>query len=76
MIFYKILGILGLTLIIIGTFMISKKDKIKLIYFILFVGGLCLAIYSFYINDLIFIILQIIYILIVSYRLIELRNKK
>jgi len=71
---FKIIGIIGLLSIIIGTFMISIKKRIqrRYIYPFLLVGGICLIIYSFYINDLIFIILQITYTAIVIYDIIKL----
>ena len=75
MIIYKIIGVIGLILIIIGTFLISRKKRIRRrkIYPWLLAGGICLAIYSFYIKDLIFTILQIAYILIVIYDIIKLK---
>lgn len=76
-IFY-IIGIIGLLSIIAGTFMISggRKIKRKRIYPFLLAGGVCLAIYSFYINDVIFIILQISYILIVIYDILRLKKRR
>lgn len=78
MIIYKLIGIAGLISIIIGTFMISMKRKIKRehIYPFLLIGGIFLAIYSIYIKDIIFIILQIAYILIVIYDIIKLKISK
>ena len=75
---FQIIAIIGLISIIIGTFMISqgKKVKRKKIYSLLLVGGIFLAIYSFYIKDIIFIILQISYILIVIYDIIKLQISK
>ena len=75
---YKLIGILGLISIIFGTFMISIKGKIpkKQIYIFLLIGGIFLTIYSVYINDLIFIILQIAYILIVIYNITQLKKEK
>ncbi|MDP2673061.1 MAG: hypothetical protein Q8O84_04580 [Nanoarchaeota archaeon] len=71
---YKIIAIVGLISIIIGTFMISLSGKIKrkYIYPLLLIGGVGLLIYSIYINDLIFIILQTAYIFIVIYDIIKL----
>ena len=64
MIIYKLIGIMGLIFIIAGTLMISIKGKIqrKQIYSLLLIGGIGLTIYSIYIKDAIFIILQIAYI--------------
>jgi lipid-A-disaccharide synthase-like uncharacterized protein len=60
---FKLIGALGIILISIG--IITKQRKNQDIYYIL--GGICLEIYSIYINDLIFIILQIIFILSAIY---------
>ncbi len=78
MIIYKTIGIAGLILIIIGTFLISRKKRIRRrkIYPFLLAGGICLAIYSIYIKDIIFIILQTAYILIVIYDIIKLKLGK
>lgn len=75
---YKIIAIIGLISIIIGTFMISLsgRTKRKYIYPLLLIGGAGLLIYSIYINDLIFIILQTAYMLIVVYDIIKLQNSK
>ena len=75
---YKIIAIIGLISIIIGTFMISLSGRTKrrYIYPLLLIGGAGLLIYSIYINDLIFIILQTAYILIVVYDIIKLKNLK
>ena len=73
---YKISAIIGLISIIIGTFIISLsgRTKRKYIYPLLLVGGVGLLIYSLYIDDIIFIILQIAYIFIVVYDIIKLDN--
>jgi lipid-A-disaccharide synthase-like uncharacterized protein len=60
---FKIIGALGIILISIG--IITKKRKTQDIFYIL--GGICLEIYSIYIGDLIFIILQIIFTLAAIY---------
>lgn len=74
-IFY-IIAVIGLLLIIIGTLMIRKiKIKRKYIYTLLMAGGICLGIYSIYIKDLIFIVLQGIFIISAAYGLIK-TNKK
>lgn len=75
---YKIIAIIGLIFIIVGTFMVSfsgKKIKAK-IYTLLLLGGTGLLTYSIYIKDLIFIILQSGYILSIIYSIIKLENKK
>lgn len=60
---YKILGILGLLLIAFGVFTQRKKSE-DLFYIF---GGLFLLLYSIYIRDIIFIVLQIIFILAAFY---------
>ncbi|MFN3966638.1 MAG: hypothetical protein ACK4JE_02935 [Endomicrobiia bacterium] len=67
--FPKIIGALGIILISIG--IITKKRKIQDIFYIL--GGICLEIYSIYIGDLIFIILQIIFTLTAIYDFIKIK---
>lgn len=59
----KIIGALGIILISIGV--INKKRKIQDIFYIL--GRICLEAYSICIEDLIFIILQIIFTLSTVY---------
>ena len=61
--FFKIVGALGIILITIG--ILTKKRKIRDIYFIL--GGICLLTYSISIKDTIFIILQIIFSLAAAF---------
>ncbi|OGH59951.1 MAG: hypothetical protein A2725_01805 [Candidatus Magasanikbacteria bacterium RIFCSPHIGHO2_01_FULL_33_34] len=56
---YKIFGAFGLILISIG--IITKQRKKQDLYYI--VGGILLEIYSIYIGDKIFIVLQLIFIL-------------
>lgn len=59
---YKIIGIIGL--ILICTAMVVRKrtlrDKLSLF------GGVGLLIYSIYLKDVIFVILQAVYIIVVS----------
>jgi lipid-A-disaccharide synthase-like uncharacterized protein len=80
--YFNIIAVIGLISIIIGTFMISLsgRTKKKYIYPLLLIGGICLLIYSLHKNDLIFIALQIAYIIIVMYDIIKLKisskNKK
>ena len=69
---FKIFGILGLLLITIGV--LIKSEKKQDIFFA--VGGLSLLVYSIYINDWIFIVLQIVFILTAVIELIKLRLKK
>lgn len=67
---FKIIGALGIILISIG--IISKNRKRQDVFYVL--GGVCLEIYSIYLQDCIFIVLQIIFILAAVYDLIK--NKK
>jgi hypothetical protein len=61
----KIIAIAGLIFIIIGVVMSSseKNTKKKHAYIILAIGGICLEIYSIYIKDPIFIILQGVFVI-------------
>ena len=74
---FHILAIIGLVAIISGTFMISMKKSIRrrYTYPLLILGGICLEIYSIYINDLIFIILQGVFIISSIYGLIRINEK-
>jgi len=69
---FKILGALGLILIILGV--LTKKRKSQDFFYIL--GGLCLLIYSIYLMDIIFIILQYVFSLVAFYDLIKLQKHK
>ena len=69
---FKLTGALGIILISIG--IISKKRKIQNVYYIL--GGLCLEIYSIHIQDTIFIILQIIFILAATYDFLKIQYQR
>ena len=75
---YKIVAILGLIFIIIGTLLVSSKKRFRkrYIYPFLIIGGICLEIYSIYINDLIFIILQGIFIITSIFGLIKYHEHK
>ena len=68
-------GIIGLILIILGV-LIKKKDRKKRDILYIF-GGILLAVYSFYIKDIIFITLQIVFVLVAIYDLIKInKNEK
>ena len=71
-IFY-IIAIMGLISIILGTFMIASKIKVRrrYTYPLLILGGVCLEVYSIYIKDIIFIILQITFTIIAIYDYIK-----
>jgi len=61
---FHFISTIGLILIILGT-IISKRNKEqrKIYYTLLIFGGICLEMYSIYIKDNIFIILQGIFII-------------
>lgn len=65
---FKIIGVCGLLVISFG--IINKERRIQDILYI--VGGICLEIYSLYLGDLIFIILQIIFTIAAIYDLLKL----
>jgi lipid-A-disaccharide synthase-like uncharacterized protein len=67
---FKIIGSLGLLLITIG--ILLKNRKIRDILYV--VGGLSLEVYSIFIGDLIFIILQAVFTMVAVYDLIKLRR--
>ena len=67
-----IFGIIGLLLISYGLWM--KNEKRQDLIFIL--GGISLLVYSIYINDVIFIVLQIIFTISALIELIRLKKHK
>ena len=69
-IFFKIIGIIGLLLISFA--MLVKRRRTRDIESI--IGGLCLLTYSIYLQDVIFITLQIVYIGVTIFDYIK--NKK
>jgi lipid-A-disaccharide synthase-like uncharacterized protein len=69
---FKILGALGLVLIIIGVLL--KNEKTQDIFFI--IGGFCLLAYSIYIKDSIFITLQTVFILVAAAELWKLSSHR
>ena len=60
---YKIIGIIGLVLICIAMVVRNRKTRDTFSFF----GGIGLLIYSIYLKDVIFIILQSVYIIIISF---------
>lgn len=74
---YKTIATIGLLSIISGTFMISMKKSFRrrYTYPLLIIGGICLLIYSFYIQDTIFIILQGVFIVSSIYGLIKINER-
>lgn len=75
---FNIIAIIGLLSIISGTLMISRKKKTRRIYVypLLILGGICLEIYSIYIQDLIFMILQGVFIISSVYGLIKINEHR
>lgn len=75
-IFY-IIAIIGLLAIISGTFLIAGKRTVnrRYTYPLLILGGICLEIYSIYIQDVIFIILQAVFIISAITGLIKIHEK-
>ena len=70
--FFELIGGLGIILISIG--IIIKRRKAQDIFYIC--GGICLETYSIYIGDIIFIVLQIIFILAAVFDLIKVQLQK
>lgn len=68
----KLIGALGIILIAIG--IVTKNRKKQDVFYIS--GGICLEIYSLYIKDIIFIILQIIFTLAAVYDFTKLTKTK
>jgi len=69
---FSILGVIGLVLIIIGVLIKPKSRKIRDILYIF--GGLSLTAYSYYIEDYIFLTLQIVFTLVAIYDFIKLKK--
>jgi|AntAceMinimDraft_18_1070375.scaffolds.fasta_scaffold364128_1 lipid-A-disaccharide synthase-like uncharacterized protein len=74
----EILGILGLVLIILGNLTIYKSIKIrrKYTYSLLIAGAALLVIYSIIIKDLVFIMLEVIFLAVSVYGFIRIHEKK
>ena len=58
---FKLIGIVGLILICLGMIVKNRKNRDALSFF----GGVGLLIYSIYLKDIIFIILQTVYTIVV-----------
>ncbi len=73
----QVIAILGLLCIIIGTSLVSSSLKIRRMYTypLLTIGGICLLIYSIYLKDTIFIILQGVFIISSLIGLIRINEK-
>lgn len=65
---FKIIGAVGLLVISFG--IINKERRTQDILYI--IGGICLEIYSLYLGDVIFIILQIIFTISAIYDFVKL----
>ena len=74
---YTIVAIIGVVAIILGTYLISSKKNIRkrYTYPLLILGGIFLEIYSIHIGDLVFIILQLIFIISSIWGLIKVNEK-
>jgi len=74
---FHIISIIGLISIILGTILISMRRKLqrRYTYPLLIIGGICLELYSIYIKDTIFIVLQGIFIISSIYGLIKLHEQ-
>ncbi|MFC1656486.1 YgjV family protein [Patescibacteria group bacterium] len=70
-ILFKTIGAIGLVLIIIG--LLRKNERQQDIIFI--IGGVCLEVYSIYLGDYIFIILQAAFIIAAIYEIIKIKNE-
>lgn len=72
-----IIAIIGLICIIIGTSLVSSSLKIRrrYTYPLLILGGTCLLIYSIYLKDIIFILLQGVFIISSIVGLIRINEK-
>lgn len=69
-ILFKAIGAAGILFICAG---VLGKESIKNSIFYL-LGGICLEIYSIFLGDLIFIILQGVFIIVAAYKLIRLQR--
>jgi hypothetical protein len=67
----KLFGVMGLLLIVTG---ILLNDRKKRNYFLI-AGGVALEIYSIYLGDIIFIILQAVFIIAALFDVVRWRKK-
>jgi len=74
---FEFCGIVGLVLIIFGNFKISSsvEDRKAYTYPLFILGGVLLMIYSIYLRNFIFIILQLVFIIVSIYNLNKLLRK-
>ena len=69
---FRIIGSLGIVSIIMG---MLKKNRIEeIVYFI--IGGICLEIYSIHTGDIVFIALQMVFILSAVLKILEMRKNR
>jgi lipid-A-disaccharide synthase-like uncharacterized protein len=73
----QLIAIVGLFCIIFGTSLVSSSLKIRrrYTYPLLVLGGICLLVYSIYLKDTIFIILQAVFIISSLIGLIRINEK-
>jgi len=69
---FTMAGVLGLISIIIG--LLQREEKKEDIFFL--IGGIFLLIYSIYLRNTIFIVLQAIFSLAAIWELIKIKTKK
>ncbi len=69
---FKIIGAFGVVFIAIGV-LINNRKRENILYII---GGLCLEAYSIYLGDMVFIVLQIIFILSAIYDTLTITSQK
>ena len=72
---FKLCAVLGLIAIIAGISLTKIKER-KRQYALMIIGGILLEIYSIYIKDTIFIILQAVFVIFAVYDLIKLIKKQ
>jgi len=69
---FKIIGAVGLLLIAAGI-ILKNREKQDALYI---AGGICLEVYSIYISDMIFIVLQLIFTIAAVYDFTKQKFKK
>ena len=67
----RVIGIMGLTLIIVGVLMRKRKNQ-DLLYV---AGGICLGAYSVYIGEMIFVVLQVVFTCVAIYDFFRKRKR-
>ena len=68
---YKFIGILGMIFVSLGV-LVDQVEKANLFYII---GGILLEIYSLYLRDFIFIVLQLVFIASAIYEYYQHKNQ-